>query len=424
MWTHPWGYREAFAIPIGLFLLGFISHFLLGVIPDHAFGFPYNLVGGLLLFLASLIVAIIARRNRAIRFFCCHKAAIGSMVVWCSVIIVMGFTRQIEPKIIVVHGLDSFVHFAGLSHMLSTRYFLILYIYVLFTLGSATFHYLLTRRKERTNLQFLSFMLNHLGLYVALWGGLVGAHQIEKYQMQVNSEAEYPEWRVSQPGASELREMDFAIGLRNFTLEEYPPKLMLIDSAGCPLPLQRPWQYSIERTPDTTTYADWEFVIHEHIPYGAPVVSQDSLHFVQYGTKGAAHGLKITATNLVSSKRLSGWITAGSYMIPHRGLELDTLTTLVMPSPEPKQYRSDIFVIAADGSKEEATVAVNKPLRFKGWYIYQLNYDHEKGRWSNTSVFELVRDPWLPLVYLGLAMMLLGALCLFIIPQTRKKVIS
>ncbi len=111
-------------------------------------------------------------------------------------------------------------------------------------------------------------------------------------------------------------------------------------------------------------------------------------------------------------------------MIPHRGLELDTLTTLVMPSPEPKQYRSDIFVIAADGSKEEATVAVNKPLRFKGWYIYQLNYDHEKGRWSNTSVFELVRDPWLPLVYLGLTMMLLGALCLFIIPQTRKKVIS
>ena len=94
---------------------------------------------------------------------------------------------------------------------------------------------------------------------------------------------------------------------------------------------------------------------------------------------------------------------------------------LVMPQLEAKQYRSEVFVIAQDGTKKEATIAVNQPLRFKGWYIYQLNYDQEKGRWSNTSVFELVRDPWLPLVYIGFSMMLLGALCLFIIPQTQKK---
>jgi len=142
---------------------------------------------------------------------------------------------------------------------------------------------------------------------------------------------------------------------------------------------------------------------------------------VQYGTKGAAHGVKVHARNLKTGKECEGWITAGSYLIPHRGLELDSATTLVMPQLETKQYRSEVFVIAPDGTKEEATIAVNQPLRFKGWYIYQLNYDQEKGRWSNTSVFELVRDPWLPLVYIGFAMMLLGALCLFIIPQTQKR---
>lgn len=40
MWSQPWGYREAFVIPIGLLLLGIISHFALGVIPDYAFSYP------------------------------------------------------------------------------------------------------------------------------------------------------------------------------------------------------------------------------------------------------------------------------------------------------------------------------------------------------------------------------------------------
>ena len=421
MWSQPWGYREAFAIPSGLLLLGIISHFALGVIPDYAFSYPQNLIGGLLLTALSVAVALLAKRYATARFFCSYKAAIGSISLWCAEIVIMGLTRQIDPTLIQAHGLHSFVHWTGWSHILSTRYFLLLYLYALFTLGAATLHYLIYRRKERSRLQLLSFTLNHLGLYLALWGGLIGAHQIEKFQMQVNSEAEYPEWRATSSGRSELIDMDFAIGLRKFEMEEYPPKLMLIDSAGRGLPLKRPWQYSIETTPATTQYADWQFSVLEHLPFGAPVVSKDSIHFVQYGTKGAAHGVKVHARNLKTGKECEGWITAGSYLIPHRGLELDSATTLVMPQLETKQYRSEVFVIAPDGTKEEATIAVNQPLRFKGWYIYQLNYDQEKGRWSNTSVFELVRDPWLPLVYIGFAMMLLGALCLFIIPQTQKR---
>ena len=149
--------------------------------------------------------------------------------------------------------------------------------------------------------------------------------------------------------------MDCAIGLRKFQMEEYPPKLMLIDSAGRGLPLKRPWQYSIETTPATTQYADWQFSVLEHLPFGAPVVSKDSIHFVQYGTKGAAHGVKVHARNLKTGKECEGWITAGSYLIPHRGLELDSATTLVMPQLEAKQYRSEVFVIAPDGTKEEAS---------------------------------------------------------------------
>ncbi len=49
--------------------------------------------------------------------------------------------------------------------------------------------------------------------------------------------------------------------------------------------------------------------------------------------------------------------------------------------------------------------------------IYQVSYDEKMGRWSNTSVFELVKDPWLPYVYFGIILMLLGTLGLFLLAK-------
>jgi hypothetical protein len=45
------------------------------------------------------------------------------------------------------------------------------------------------------------------------------------------------------------------------------------------------------------------------------------------------------------------------------------------------------------------------------------------GKWSEVSVFELVRDPWLPAVYTGIFLMLAGAACLFLLmaPKPVKK---
>ena len=53
--------------------------------------------------------------------------------------------------------------------------------------------------------------------------------------------------------------------------------------------------------------------------------------------------------------------------------------------------------------------------------IRDSSYDESKGRWSDISVLELVRDPWLPVVYAGIIMMMLGAICLFVNAQKRKE---
>ena len=91
-----------------------------------------------------------------------------------------------------------------------------------------------------------------------------------------------------------------------------------------------------------------------------------------------------------------------------------------MPDREPQRFVSDVTVYTQEGTVEEDTIEVNYPLKIAGWNIYQLSYDETKGKWSDVSVFELVRDPWLPYVYTGIIMMMLGAVCLFITAQKRK----
>lgn len=67
----------------------------------------------------------------------------------------------------------------------------------------------------------------------------------------------------------------------------------------------------------------------------------------------------------------------------------------------PKQYTSAILV---DGQPMETSV--NHPCRHDGWDIYQSDYDMEGQRFS---VLKVVRDPWLPVVYTGMLLLVIGA---------------
>ena len=78
----------------------------------------------------------------------------------------------------------------------------------------------------------------------------------------------------------------------------------------------------------------------------------------------------------------------------------------------PKRFASEILIKTKDGREMEATVDVNKPVEVDGWKIYQYGYDMQMGSMGKTSILELVRDPWMPLVYTGFFMMLGGALLL------------
>lgn len=87
----------------------------------------------------------------------------------------------------------------------------------------------------------------------------------------------------------------------------------------------------------------------------------------------------------------------------------------------PKRFASEIQVLMKTGKKIGTTVDVNRPVEVEGWKIYQYGYDTSMGAMSNTSILELVSDPWLPYVYIGIYMMLAGGVLMFVSGVRRKE---
>lgn len=109
---------------------------------------------------------------------------------------------------------------------------------------------------------------------------------------------------------------------------------------------------------------------------------------------------------MIASKERSAHLAYGKggeyVLVPFEVQLKDFCVDYYEGSQMPKQYTSTLLV---DG--EEMKTSVNHPCSHNGWLFYQYDYDHSAHRYS---VIKLVRDPWLPFVYLGMAMLVLGAI--------------
>lgn len=104
----------------------------------------------------------------------------------------------------------------------------------------------------------------------------------------------------------------------------------------------------------------------------------------------------------------------GTVYEPGLAIELHQFTMEEYPDHTPKRFASDVSIYTENGKNIRGTVEVNKPLKVNGWKIYQYGYDVTRGPESAYSVFQLVRDPWILWVYIGIIMMIAGALCLML----------
>ena len=291
MWTKPWNMKEGFLIGGGLIFAGLLLELSVGPVVWEAFAWPAN---GIVLagFLAIIAIVFLFRKKvYAFQFIGTYQAAIPAMVYAVVLTIVMGLTRQ------QVGG-------TWLNNMLSFWPFVLVYVYIAVILGVVTLKRIISLTSHHSPLTSnIAFLLNHLGLFIALTTATLGNADMQRVKM-ITTIGE-PEWRaLTQEGV--VKEMPIAIELKRFIMD---------------------------------TYDD------------------------------------------------------GS----------------------PKRFASEIQILTKTGKNIETTVDVNKPYEVDGWKIYQYGYDTQMGAQSQISILELVSDPWLPLVYTGIYMMLAGAVCMFVI---------
>ena len=410
MWKRPWGFKEGFAICGGLFLTGIILQLTVGGVNWDLLAFPVNII--LLGIYLAGIIAIHATSRKVYLFGWMgrYPAAVTAMIAVVAITVVMGLIRQ-KPSHVMVSGFEAVL---GFSQMLSAWPFILLYGWFTTLLGVVMLRRLIPFRWKNT-----PFLLNHLGLFIALTGAVFGNADMERLEM--TTKVGQPEWRAYDQ-QRQLKELPIAIELKHFTIDEYPPKLMLIDNeTGKALPEGKPVNLLLEEDMDKGKLMDWEIIIDQRIPEAASMATTDTLKFVEFHSMGSTYAIYAKATNKDTGVQKEGWVSGGSFMFPYKAMRLDEKMSLIMPEREPRRYASEVMIYTEDGKTEESLIEVNKPHEINGWKIYQVSYDESKGRWSDISIFELVRDPWLPIVYTGIWMMIAGAVCMFVTAGKRKE---
>ena len=380
MWSKPWSYKEGLVIGAGLLVIGILLQMAVGAINWSLFACPVNVIVLMVYIIALVTMHLLRKRVYLFGWLSHYSAAVSSLIWVVGMTVIMGLIRQAPSG----HASNDIL---GFSQMISSWPFVLLYFWMVTALGLT-----ILRASFPFRIGRLSFLLNHVGLFVALITATLGNADMQRLKM--TTRMGNAEWRATDD-KGKLIELPLAIELKDFTIDEYPPKLMLIDNeTGGVLPEKSPVHFLLEDGVSEGSLLDWDLFVEQSIPMAASVATEDTLKFTDFHSMGATYAVHLKAVNRKNKQT---------------------------PEREPQRFASEVKVYTQEGTITESTIEVNRPMEIAGWKIYQLSYDESKGRWSDISVFELVRDPWLPVVYAGIIMMMLGAICLFVNAQKRKE---
>ncbi len=399
MWKKPWGVVEGTLICVGLIIVGVVLQLCIGNINWSSFAMPLNIVIIAIFILILCLLYALHQRIYFIRWAMSFYAAIPSLISVVVMTLLMGVIRQVPET---VNNGDVL----GFSKMVSCWAFVLVYLWTTTILGLITI-----RSICRFSWKQMPFLCNHLGLFIVLVCGVLGSADLNRVTM--HTKVGQVEWRATEPNG-DVVELPLAIELKDFTIDEYPPKLMLIkNSTGESLSDVQKEQLLVENDATIGELSGWKIEVLEVLDMAASMVEGDSIKFVDWHSVGAASAVNVKATSPDGSVVRTGWVSCGSFAFPYQALRLNDELSLVMLTREPKRFSSQVLMYGQSGVKIDTVIEVNKPVEIEGWKVYQLSYGEEKGRWSDISVFELVTDPWLPCVYTGLLMMIFGAVLMF-----------
>jgi hypothetical protein len=249
--------------------------------------------------------------------------------------------------------------------------------------------------------------LNHFGLWLIITAALLGSGDLKRLRMALEEGGNPVQIALGED--MRLYLIPFSAKLVDFNIEEYNPKISIYN--------KETGEYLTDsKNPDITVrkglkgdVLKWNIIISEfHRSSGiSDGIYKPSL------VAGSSPAAFIYAADMITHDTVSGWITCGSYTIPAQNLDLDSIYSLVMKPPEARKLSSILEIDKNEINTDTIKIEANSPVTIKGWKIYQAGYNDKMGKWSDISIIELVRDPWLPIVYSGIFMLLAGAVYIF-----------
>nr|WP_314559079.1 cytochrome c biogenesis protein ResB [uncultured Capnocytophaga sp.] len=387
-------------------VIGFILQVSLGSISKSWFTFPYNIIGGFVFVVLITAVYFLFRKSAFISRFSSAPFAIVTVVTLGVLTIGLGSINVNAEE--VAH---SFIGKLGLDDITKTWYFGVIFVLALMNLWFA-----ILKRSLVYEAKNIPFLLNHFGLWLVMFAGVLG--QGDLVRLKMNLYKDKPEWRAYTDD-NKMAELPIALELKEFSIDIYPNKLFVIDTSGTALPKEKPQGFMLEKEGDNATLLHWKITLHQYLEKAIPDTDSTYTHHLMWGATNAA---KVTIEDLRTHTKKTDWISAGNFQLSPRAIHLDDMHTLVMAPPEARKFQSQVRIYekGKEGVLEEK-IEVNHPITVDGWRIYQLSYDERMGRWSELSVIELISDPWLPVVYVGIFLLLLGGVAFLFQAKDKKE---
>ncbi len=107
------------------------------------------------------------------------------------------------------------------------------------------------------------------------------------------------------------------------------------------------------------------------------------------------------------------------HAVDDRGFGYTPGFALRLDSFSEEKFISDLTVYKTESEPFKISVSVNHPHTLDGWKIYQSGYDNYGD--EVVSILNLIRDPWMPAVYVGIFMLIAGAVTLLLTKKPARK---
>lgn len=385
----PWQYRESVLLAVLAAAVGFGLQYAMGGQGVAMPGWPMNGLVLALLALGTLTVALAFRRQPFVQW-------LGGIPLGLTLIIalaILSFIGGMVPQ--GTEGSPLSLRL-GLHSVFSSWPFALIVSLFLLNLGLS-----LVWKTVPFSPRNLQFILFHAGFWIALACGVLGRSDLERLIVPVYEGRSSSHGMVSG-SRDDIRELPFSIHLHDFSIEEYPPEVLLYDPSADRFIMDESQTMKGIGPGGSLSWKGTRVEILEYLPSAVPGAD---------GTPTAAPpaaGIPYARVRITGvGEQPDAWISTGGPGMRPYAAQIGSRYLIMMPG-SPKAYRSAVTINGADGSSREAELEVNKPVDFAGWKLYQMGYDESSGRFSTLSLLEAIRDPWLPAVYLGLFMILAG----------------